>query len=184
MTETKKTKVKKWTPEDEETLRNIHHLYTRKELAEFFGCTVYAIKSKVRRLGLVKREYRELLPGNKLKCSMCGEIKDVNEFYKNRTSKVGRASACIVCTETRRKLLQIQRKEDKVKNERETKIREFIERHKDDKLFCKKCDKYLEHDECTYIYRKKSQEVFRRCKKCEYERTEQVKFKRLKKRGY
>ena len=170
--------LKRWTKEEIELLKNIIHLYTLDELAEFFGVTKDSIYFQIKEHKLMQKEQIKIPEGYK-KCSKCKEMLKKDFFYKHSSTKFGLQSYCKECEKSYRAERMIKKKLSLEKEQ----LKLFIQENQDKFFKCRVCDVEKAFDG-FHIIQKEKIRLSTECKKCHNERAKRNGIKRAKEKGY
>lgn len=113
--------ISNWIRENREA-----HGWTKSELARAVGMcrsmiTRYESGHRVPREEIIKRLAQlfatpiEIIGDDKQKCKVCGSIKNLDAFSKDRSYKSGRGRTCYACTNQKKRLYYSVNKEEKKK---------------------------------------------------------------------
>lgn len=85
-----------WTKDELDFLKRVYEdlNYTTVEIADALNKTTAAVTSKAMRLKLTRNDY---IKDNKKFCHSCKTEKDISEFHKNKSKKIGLGSYCKDC---------------------------------------------------------------------------------------
>lgn len=165
--------------EEYEFFKKIYHLYTIKELSEMFGITQKRVKSYLIELGAFQEE---VIPEGMKKCTRCNEILPLDFFQNKAERKDGKSSYCRTCIILMRKELEDKKRQEVI----EKKIQQYKEKHKNKKLFCKKCNKEKTFDDYRmgYHFRDGRLNIYKKCKECESREAKQRNINKIKNNGF
>lgn len=170
-----------WTEEENRHITQIYKLYDRKELAEIFECTERQVYNKLRKLDLIVVESNEVPEGFK-KCSVCNEIRELDEFYNNKSKTDGKTNECKYCSREIGIIKHRKKKAEQERLEEEAKKQAYIDSFKGKKLICKHHGVQTIDD--YRLYKSHNGRYSRKCKKCERDQQQRINARRLKEKGF
>lgn len=154
---------KSWSQEEIDFLIRFYATSPTEDLAEELGRTRQAVKAKALKLHLKKDNPNLVIVGGKKRCSVCGEMLDLEYFCKERKSKIGYSSGCRLCRSKRgTEILEIEKLKQETAKKRYT---------------CYNCGGTKPGWEFKWSTRKKRRET--KCNECRRELDIQNKVKRI-----
>lgn len=130
--------------------------YTDNEIGEVIGASYNRVRNIRRKFGFVKEKKRNDPEGTKY-CPKCKKVLPVSEYYMiNSKKKLN--SYCKNCSKKKYTEERIARRaaayEEKLKQSEAAKEKvkkEYIDKHKNEKFFCKKCNEFKEAERVAII---------------------------------